>query len=360
MISHTINQFLFFTIFTTFLCLSSCEDDIPNKYSTILGPNNDKLPTQDEAIQLFQLWKKEHGRVYNDLALMSKKFGIFLSNLRIITNANRERKSSDDILLGLTDFADMSSKDFQESYLYDIDMSSNTMKPQDDDQLQSVSIPRSWDWRLHGAVTEVRDQIRPCKSCWAMSAVGAIEGITAIKTKILNPLSVQELLDCDKHSFGCDGGFVSNAYDWVIKKKGMTDEHDYPYTARKGPTCKASLFPKRANIYSYYGVKGYENDMLTATYQQPISSCLYVVPEDFQHYIRGIYDGRNCPEDPKLANHCMLIVGYDTALNQDFWIVKNSWGKTWGADGYMFIKRNNGRQYGVCGINAWASYPYKL
>lgn len=74
-----------------------------------------------------------------------------------------------------------------------------------------------------------------------MSAAGAIEGITAIKTKILNPLSVQELLDCDKHSFGCDGGLVSTAYDWVISKKGMTDEHNYPYTAHKGPTCKASL-----------------------------------------------------------------------------------------------------------------------
>ncbi|XP_058750077.1 caricain-like [Vicia villosa] len=239
MISHTINLFFIFTIFTTFLCLSSCDDGIPNKYSSILGPNNDKLPTQDEAIQLFQLWKKEHGRVYNDLALMSKKFGIFLSNLRIITNANRKRNSSDDFLLGLTNFADMSSKEFQESYLHDIDMSGNTMNLQDDVHLPSFTLPTSVNWIKQGAVTDVMDQIPPCNSCWAISAVGAIEGINAIKKKNLIKLSVQELVDCDSGSHGCEGGEVRTAYDWVISNKGITDEYNYPYTARKGP-CRSS------------------------------------------------------------------------------------------------------------------------
>jgi C1A family cysteine protease len=55
----------------------------------------------------------------------------------------------------------------------------------------------------------------------------------------------------------------------------------------------------------------------------------------------------------------MLIVGYGSVDNQDFWIVKNSWGTNWGERGYMYIKRNTGKKYGVCGINAWAFNPVK-
>ncbi|KAL5080893.1 hypothetical protein RYX36_009314, partial [Vicia faba] len=310
-------------------------------YSSILGPNNDKLPTQDEAIELFQLWKKENGRVYNDVTEMSKRFGIFLSNLRIITNANRKRKSSHDILLGPTNFADLSSKEFQESYLHELDLSDNTMKLQDDVELQNFTLPASVDWVTLGAVTDPMDQ-KDCNCCWAISAAGAIEGISKIKTGNLIKLSVQELVDCDSGSRGCEGGYVKTAYDWVINNNGITDEDSYPFTARKGPTCRSSMTKPRATISSYMGLDETEKALLIQTAQQPISSCLYAIPEDFQHYTGGIYEGLKCPEDPKLANHCMLIVGYNTESKQDYWLVKNSMGAHWGMEGYMFIKRNNG------------------
>lgn len=159
MISHTSNLFLIFIIFFTFLCLSSGDDGIPTKYTSILGPNLDKLPAQDDAMELFQLWKKEHGRVYNSLEEMAKKFDIFVSNLRIITETNANRESPHGFILGLTHFADWSPKELQETYLHEINMpsSSETMKLHDDTY---YSAPLSLDWRSKGAVTRVKDQGR--------------------------------------------------------------------------------------------------------------------------------------------------------------------------------------------------------
>jgi C1A family cysteine protease len=160
MIFHTSKLFLLFTIFTTFLYVSSSYDT-PKIYSSILGPKLDKLPTQDKAIELFQQWKKDHGRVYKDLEEMSKKFDIFLSNLKYIIETNAKRKSPHEFLLGLTNFSDWSSQEFQERYLHDIDMSMNidTMKVNDIHSLSSCDAPSSLDWRSKGAVTNVKNQL---------------------------------------------------------------------------------------------------------------------------------------------------------------------------------------------------------
>jgi len=159
MISHTSNLFLLFIIFTTILCLSSSTYGIPTKYSSIMGPNLDKLPTQDKTIEIFQLWMKEHGRVYKDLEEMAKKFDIFISNLKYITETNAKRKSSNGFLLGLTNFSDWSSEEFQQRYLHNIDMPTNidTMKV-NDVHLSSCSAPSSLDWRSKGVVSDIKDQ----------------------------------------------------------------------------------------------------------------------------------------------------------------------------------------------------------
>ncbi|KAJ1403003.1 Peptidase C1A, papain C-terminal [Sesbania bispinosa] len=312
MISHTSSLFLFFFICTTLLLCLVSSSSIPTQYSSILGPNLDKLPSEDEAIKLFQLWKKEHGRVYKDLDEMTRKFEIFLSNLKYITESNAKRESPHGSLLGLNKFADFSAKEFQEKYLHDIDMPMEytTMKLDD----LPCDAPSSLDWRSKGAVTGVKDQ-GDCGSCWTFSAAGAIEGINAIATRRLISLSEQELLDCDHISQGCNSGWVDAAFNWVKRNHGIALEHDYPYNGRQAA--------------------------------------------DFHLYTHGIYDGANCPVNSDATNHCVLIVGYDSIDGQDFWIVKNSWGTTWGMDGYIWIKRNTGKKYGVCAINAWAYGPTK-
>jgi len=124
-----------------------------------MGPNLDKLPTQDKTIEIFQLWMKEHGRVYKDLEEMAKKFDIFISNLKYITERNAKRKSSNGFLLGLTNFTDWSSEEFQQRYLNKIDMPMDidTMKV-NDVHLSSCSAPSSLDWRSKGVVSDIKDQ----------------------------------------------------------------------------------------------------------------------------------------------------------------------------------------------------------
>ncbi|KAI5447781.1 ervatamin-B [Lathyrus oleraceus] len=371
-ISYTSNSIRFFIIFTVFLFIYfsflkkktnhdfniSSHFEIPtNKYSSILGPKLDKLPNQDDAKKLFQLWKKEHGRVYRDQEEAEKKFEIFVTNLKYITKSNAKRESPHSALLGLTKFADLSLKEFKEKYMT---MNTNTMNIVNNDDVHDLTCsnpPQSWDWRKEKAVTSVKSQ-GTCGSCASFSAVGAIEGIVAIVTGKLLDLSAQELVDCVGN--GCTGVYVYQALQWVFNNKGVALDSKYPYTGVVAP-CKASTIPNSATskIDSFYHVDKSEKALLCAVAKQPISICIYAATEEFQHYYNGILVGKGCPVDSTEINHCMLIVGYATQEGQDYWIVKNSYGTIWGMDGYMFIKRNTDKKYGVCAINAWGTYPNK-
>ncbi|XP_014624184.2 ervatamin-B [Glycine max] len=334
--------------------MSACRSrSVTGVQYSILGPNLDKLPSQDETIQLFQLWRKEHGLVYKDLKEMAKRFEIFLSNLNYIIEFNAKRSSPSGYLLGLNNFADWSPSEFQEIYLHSLDMPTDSA-PKLNGPLLSCIAPASLDWRNKVAVTAIKNQ-GSCGSCWAFSAAGAIEGIHAITTGELISLSEQELVNCDRVSKGCNGGWVNKAFDWVISNGGITLEAEYPYTGKDGGNCNSDKVPIKATIDGYEQVEQSDNGLLCSIVKQPISICLNAT--DFQLYESGIFDGQQCSSSSKYTNHCVLIVGYDSSNGEDYWIVKNSWGTKWGINGYIWIKRNTGLPYGVCGMNAWAYNP---
>ncbi|KAK1271851.1 Oryzain beta chain [Acorus gramineus] len=308
---------------------------------------------------LFDSWCNQHNKVYSSEEEKLYRFRVFEENLAFINQHNEKGDST--YSLALNAFADLTHHEFRSSRLGFGVPGGNSMiglmnRTGFVGSIDGEKAPESVDWRKKGAVTPVKDQ-SSCGDCWAFSATGAMEGINKIVTGSLVSLSEQELCDCDKsYNNGCNGGLMDYAYKWVIKNRGIDTEEDYPYKSRDGICLKNKLTQRVVTIDGYTDVpSSNEKQLLQAVAAQPVSVGICGSERAFQLYSKGIFTG---PCSTAL-DHAVLIVGYDSENGVDFWIVKNSWGKSWGMDGYMHLQRNSGDPEGICGINMLASYPTK-
>jgi len=221
-----------------------------------------------------------------------------------------------------------------------------------------ATAPTAWDWRTKGAVTPIKDQGQ-CGSCWAFSATGSSEGAWALKKgNTLVSLSEQQLVDCSGsfQNQGCNGGLMDYAFQYIIANGGITSEAEYPYTAQTG-NCMSPLPAEVATLSKYADVKqNSESSLLTAATIGPVSVAIEADQESFQFYQSGIYADPNCGTQ---LDHGVLVVGWGQAAStkQNYWIVKNSWGTSWGDNGYIYMARGINAPYGICGIAMEPSYP---
>uniref|UniRef100_A0A1J3CSU4 Putative cysteine proteinase n=1 Tax=Noccaea caerulescens TaxID=107243 RepID=A0A1J3CSU4_NOCCA len=322
------------------------------------GPVRRQSVFDAEAALIFESWMLKHEKVYKSVAEKERRLTIFEDNLRFITNRNAENLG---YRLGLTRFADLSLHEYGEiCHGADPRPPKNHVFMTSSDRYKTSSgdvLPKSVDWRNEGAVTEVKDQGH-CRSCWAFSTVGAVEGLNKIVTGELVTLSEQDLINCNKENNGCGGGKVETAYEYLVNNGGLGTNNDYPYKAVNG-VCDGRLKENNKNVIM---IDGYENlpannelALRKAVAHQPVTAVIDSSSREFQLYESGVFDG-TCGTN---LNHGVVVIGYGTENGRDYWIVRNSWGNTWGEAGYMKMARNIANPRGLCGIAMRASYPLK-
>lgn len=295
---------------------------------------------------LFTHWAKQYQKNY-DVEEVFERLNIFESNFAKVVAHNEANKGW---TMSLNQYADLTADEFAAHYKGFIPRNNAHLRSKNTpDFPKGLKTADSIDWVEKGAVTAVKNQGQ-CGSCWAFSTTGSIEGAHQIATGDLVSLSEQELVDCagSAGNQGCNGGLMDDGFEWVIKN-GVCSESDYPYSAKKG-TCQMKNCNSAASITGYKDVpQGDEDALLSAANIGPVSVAIEADQSSFQFYSGGVMSGL-CG---KKLDHGVLLVGYGTENGQDYWKVKNSWGASWGEEGYIRMIRGQDQ----CGIADSASYP---
>jgi C1A family cysteine protease len=283
-----------------------------------------------------------YGKSYGTVAEFNFRSNIFKNNLEKIEEYNADQNTA---VLGVNQFTDRTASEMKKMNGYKV------KAVEEYTVLDTSNITTAIDWRTKGAVTGVKDQGQ-CGSCWAFSATGSIEGAMQISTGTLQSYSEQQLVDCSRKfgNLGCNGGLMDNAFKYVETAPLML-EADYAYTA-SGSTCKYVASKGQGNVKAFVDVTPNSADQLKAGLNAgPVSVAIEADQLAFQAYKSGVLT-KGCGTN---LDHGVLAVGWGTdATAGDYFIVKNSWGASWGMAGYINIGAGSSN---VCGILSQPSYP---
>jgi cathepsin F len=299
--------------------------------------------TQEIIKEHFLNFIKQHNKNYTTEEASEKLliFGENLIKLRKDLIFQRDQQFSP--------FMDISVEEFKKSYRNLQTINTSNFNKIAISNFDDVILPASFDWRAKGAVTRVKDQ-GLCYSGWAFSTTGNVEGIHFIKTGKLISLSDQQLVDCDRYqNKGCKEGSVVNALEYV-KINGLQAEKDYVYKGIE-QTCKFNKLKVAVKISGFSAIESLDEDVIAKALVKIGPLAVSINAESLQDYTGGIIDADIIQCDPDTPNHHVLIVGFGSeklnGIDVKYWIIKNSWGLSWGEKGYFRIARGKG----VCGIN---------
>ncbi|KAE8905073.1 hypothetical protein PF005_g10785 [Phytophthora fragariae] len=297
----------------------------------------------------------------NDQALVQRRFRAFATNLqRIETHNAAFGRGEFSFTLGLNDLADLTDAEYKQLLSYRVRDSPKrasetfSIAPED-----VKDLPESWDWRQHSAVTPVKNQGQ-CGSCWAFSAVAAMECAYSLSTGKLESFSEQELVDCTLGGVDdCNhGGEMSEGFEEIIQHHGgkIDREEDYEYTAESRGVCNAKDDKAVGHFTGYANVTSGDEAALQAAIATKGVQAVAIDASSFtfQLYRHGVYSWPLCGNAPDALDHGVAAAGFGVYKKKDFWLVKNSWGDSWGMKGYIMMSRNKDNQ---CGIATDASYP---
>ncbi|CAF1438778.1 unnamed protein product [Adineta steineri] len=308
--------------------------------------------------QQWSLWKDTHKKNYST-AEESVRRAVWENNTEMIEEHNLQADLGIyTYWLGMNQYGDLTVNEFVQKYtglIGNMETKYNQVR-QVFVSNSTVSLPDSVDWRNQNVVEAVKDQ-GGCGACWAFSAVGSIESAYAIKTGTLVSLSEQQLVDCSggQRNYGCGGGTMDHAFVYVITASGIETESSYPYTA-VDQTCVFNPTETTVQVCDFVDIASGDEVALQQAVATigPISVAIDAGRSSFQFYQSGVYNEPTCLQRIFELDHAVLLIGYGTDGNHDYWLVKNSWSTDWGDQGYMKMTRNQNNQ---CGIATAASYP---
>ena len=278
----------------------------------------------------FDHWATIHAKVYDSEVERNYREKIFNENLAMIQAHNADETQN--YTRGINQFSDLTQEEFAAKYLT---LRVNHRFDQGVSQRGSIGA-ENVDWNAKGMVSPVKNQAN-CGSCWAFSAIAAIESLYRLNGQTLS-FSEQQLVDCSGPygNQGCNGGWMDSAFQYVIDH-GIASGESYPYTART-ESCKVDS--GNYKISGFVDVQGCDN-LQNALARQPVS--VAVDASVWSSYRSGVLD--RCGTS---VNHGVLAVG----LSDNFWLIKNSWGTGWGESGFIRIARGN-----TCAVCSFPSYP---
>jgi C1A family cysteine protease len=318
-----------------------------------------------EAKPLFLKFEAEFKKVYGSDTERTYRFGVFIENLAVAKKLTAEHNGNAEF--GVTKFMDLTKDEFKRYLGFKPTLRPTLATVEAANTSAITPCPATnCNWEDYGAVTPVKDQGQ-CGSCWAFSATEATETAWHFSKNKLPILAPQQIVDCDTHDAGCNGGDTPTAYAYLVSAGGQEDESDYPYTARDG-TCKFdaakidAAYVKSSTGYKWgitpcntvatHACDNQDEKGLVTVVQTLGPQSICVDAEPWQTYRSGIFNSTTCKHGYYELDHCVHLTGYGVEGAQQYWLVKNSWGTSWGEAGYIRLAYGNNE----CGVADEVTY----
>jgi cathepsin H len=277
----------------------------------------------------------ENGRIYADDVEYQRRFAIYQAASVKVDELNT---NTDGVEYALNKYADWTPEEFKRLLGYKKANTTAAAIP----ALENApldSAPNAFDWCERGACTPVKDQAQ-CGSCWAFATTENIESVWHIKGRGLPVLAPQQIVDCDRNEYGCNGGDPRQAYMYVKNQGGIDTNAYYPYRAVQG-ACRFSAGAVAAKVTGEQDGYGGSEEQMAANLAAIAPFSIIVDAQSWQYYKGGVLPSSQCG---KSLDHAVVAVGYNK--EQGFWRVRNSWGAGWGESGFIRLQFNAN----TCGI----------
>jgi C1A family cysteine protease len=329
--------------------INQVQTDVNEGLDGLVGFTNDFL-------NQFSDFKSRFNKTYESEEAEGKAL-LNIANLlpKIQEHNDNYNSGSSSFQLGIWEYSDMSADDISEN------MTGFVSKPKEKTVFKNdypADVPPYVNYTQAGLVSRIMNQ-GICGGCWAFSAIGAWEGQIAKKTGQLVKLSEQNLIDCNKDqeqgNWGCGGGDMKTVYEFIKGKgHGINSAQSYRYKGQDNYACAYNPQKSVATIEDYVEVEtGNETLLMQAlAHVGPLAIAVDASSDTFQNYHGGVYNDPACSTK---INHAVVLVGYGIDhIGGEYWLVRNSWGPSYGENGYIRIARNRGN---LCGVASEISYP---